>query len=176
MEINELSNLKVLGFNNQTGPTLNGPLPSFYGLTHLSYLNLDGNKFSGSVPSSFLSNQQLTNSLLIIGLKNNRLTGSLPVALTRFNKLDIALEGNLISGLPSQYCQKNQWIDGLVDHFGCNAILCPPGTFNEFGHQMSSTTPCVPCSSSKYYGATTCDALVRPTVKPAIPSPLRRPT
>jgi hypothetical protein len=75
--------------------------------------------------------------------------------------------GNKIEGFGSNICdvdanEENKidgWMNGLVQLFGCNAILCPVDTFSDTGRQEEEETPCEPCSSGTdgLMGATTCD-------------------
>jgi Leucine rich repeat N-terminal domain len=47
-------------------------------------------------------------------------------------------------------------MDGNVKKYGCDAILCAPGTFAVDGMQVSSSTECVSCPGAPFYGATDC--------------------
>lgn len=78
--------------------------------------------------------------------------------------------GNKIEGFGTNICdveanEENKidgWMNGLVQLFGCNAILCPIGTYSDTGRQEEEETPCEPCSSGTdgLLGATTCDDVV----------------
>ncbi len=105
-----------------------------------------------------MKNNGNTGSNVNIGLTNNRLTGSLPLVLNRFQYLDIDLVGNSISLIPISFCNNHDWMSGLVNSYGCNAILCEVGTYNDYGRQMSDATPCVDCiqQPSEFWGATSC--------------------
>ena len=47
-----------------------------------------------------------------------------------------------------------------VELFGCDAIMCPPGTANYHGRQSSQNTPCEKCSSNtNLYGQVSCDGV-----------------
>lgn len=46
----------------------------------------------------------------------------------------------------------------LAEDSRCNGILCPPGTWNEFGKETVSTS-CKTCSASEFYGQTKCGIL-----------------
>lgn len=52
----------------------------------------------------------------------------------------------------------NGGIGKLPEGSRCNGILCPPGTWNEFGKETIATL-CKPCSASEFYGATSCGIL-----------------
>jgi hypothetical protein len=46
---------------------------------------------------------------------------------------------------------------GLVEEYGCNAILCPIGTYSTDGHESGAESGCVPCGDGfPYLGATSC--------------------
>ncbi|ESW34963.1 hypothetical protein PHAVU_001G195500 [Phaseolus vulgaris] len=67
--LNQLTNLFNVGLQNNR---LNGPLPSFRGLSNLKYLYLDNNNFD-SIPSDFFDGLQ---SLEVLALDNNDLNAS----------------------------------------------------------------------------------------------------
>ncbi|BAT85932.1 hypothetical protein LR48_Vigan03g249000 [Vigna angularis] len=67
--LNQLTNLFNVGLQNNR---LNGPLPSFRGLSNLKYLYLDNNNFD-SIPSDFFDGLQ---SLEVLALDNNKLNAS----------------------------------------------------------------------------------------------------
>ncbi|CAJ1882934.1 unnamed protein product [Sphenostylis stenocarpa] len=67
--LNQLTNLFNVGLQNNR---LNGPLPSFSGLSNLKYLYLDNNNFD-SIPSDFFDGLQ---SLEVLALDNNNLNAS----------------------------------------------------------------------------------------------------
>jgi len=67
--LNQLTNLFNVGLQNNR---LNGPLPSFRGLSNLKYLYLDNNNFD-SIPSDFFDGLQ---SLEVLALDNNNLNAS----------------------------------------------------------------------------------------------------
>ena len=47
---------------------------------------------------------------------------------------------------------------GLVEEFGCDAILCPSGTYNILGRAFTADNMCVPCNDgNSFLGATTCE-------------------
>ena len=55
-QLNNLVNLKELSiYHENSEGELNGKIPALSKLTHLESLDLEGNKFTGSIPSSFLS-------------------------------------------------------------------------------------------------------------------------
>jgi Leucine-rich repeat (LRR) protein len=95
-----------------------------------------------------------------IYLRNNDITGTVPLELKRFESLDINLADNKILVVPQQLCEIGGWMNGKVGSVAsCSAILCPKGTFNQFGHE-SPGNPCLPCeqlSLDPYLGHTRCE-------------------
>jgi hypothetical protein len=76
------------------------------------------------------------------------------------DSLDLSLSGNnLVGPIDTELCEKKQWMTGLVEQFGCDAILCPAGTYSEDG-KHTLTAECAPCTgsaaSSPYLGQTSC--------------------
>jgi Leucine-rich repeat (LRR) protein len=50
-------------------------------------------------------------------------------------------------------------MQGNVKQYGCDAILCPPQTFNNIGYRHSLASGCEPCSQhtiAPFYGSTKC--------------------
>jgi Leucine-rich repeat (LRR) protein len=149
---------------------LTGPIPSFAEATFLSKLFLADNQFTGSLPTDFLEHNTNVNDFVLINLRNNQLTGNIPASLRHFASLNIDLVGNALTGnIPEYMCTRNQWMNGLVGLYGCDAILCHAGTYNDRGQQISQDTPCRTCppggsdgtgtTSPNILGATSCPAL-----------------
>lgn len=115
---------------------------------------------TGEIPSDFLRDSVYKNASISVQLQGNKLSGGLPQSLGAFEFLEINLAGNQIESIPGEFCDKDGWMqgnNGLIDN--CNAILCPPGTFNQFGFE-TPTTKCIPCNHlevKKYLGQTHCD-------------------
>ena len=101
---------------------------------------------TGPIPDNFLINSVHLNETVTIALQNNEITGTIPSELAKFNFLDINLAGNSIEEIPQKLCSKGGWMQGYVGEIGnCSAILCPKGTFNQFGHHVPEN-PCLECS------------------------------
>jgi len=188
-EIGQLSNLEtlVLSENQFVGPLpdmsgmqslqsllidsytsrsagLSGPLPSFEELPNLREIYLNENSFTGTISNNFLSSVNNKYEGIKVGLKGNRIEGELPRSLRNFSKLDIDLANNLITSIHSDLCDQSLWMAGYVEQYGCDAILCPVGYYNQFGRQDNSLVPCKKCSGndqSPYLGATKCQAEVK---------------
>ena len=172
-EMKRLTNLQVLSLQERTGLALpglgaletsakgmSGPIFAFENFPNLNEVYLGGNNFEGTIPSNFLSGVQNKSETIRVDLTMNHLTGKVPKSLAEFDDLRIFLAGNNIDEVPSEICDKGNWMGGLVST-GCDAFLCRPGFYNEYGRQISEDRPCEVCafnsSSSQYYGAVTCE-------------------
>ena len=64
---------------------------------------------------------------------------------------------NRITDLPPALCDKSSWMDGLVAS-GCDALLCPKGTFSDAGRRTVSQDcqPCDKLGADLFYGASKC--------------------
>jgi Leucine-rich repeat (LRR) protein len=176
-EIFALTNLRLLNLaNNKLGSTLptriaelkrlrtlrlgsndfTGPLPPFSHTFILKTIDLSFNDLSGTIPSTFL-NRMSSTAKLEVNLASNMLSGGLPVELERFGDLTIYLRDNNIGNIPEVICNNHRWNGGDVEKFGCNAILCAPGTSSKLGRQSAEETPCMVCDSV-YYGSTMCSS------------------
>ena len=156
--LNSMTKLQTLDLRTtgNNGSAISGPLPSFTNLEQLTSLYLDGNMLTGTLPSNFLMNSRRLQSRIEVGLSNNRLEGAIPDGWSRFEQLFLDLAGNQITDIPYSLCTKSNWMNGAVQTFGCNAILCPVGTYNTIGYQADASSSCLNCPSSTSYGATFC--------------------
>ena len=174
-ELGNLLELTFLSLDNQiqgVGDSrvggITGPLIDFASIEFLFHLNLSNNNLTGPVPSTILAS--VSNDLadfMLLDLTSNQLGGELPPELTRFESIRIYLADNKIEGVPAVLCQKSNWLYGSVGEFGCDAILCPPGTFNSFGRQTSISFPCQPClglGDAPFFGAQQCEVTTREVV------------
>ena len=132
-----------------------------------THSSLDGNAFTGTIPADLLKafNGSLGETVTI-GLENNQLTGTIPKEFLKFDSLLLNVIGNKITGYGSGICDDdtnddkiNGWMNGMVELFGCDAILCPVDTFSDTGRQEEAQTMCEPCTAGTdgLMGATTCD-------------------
>ncbi len=124
---------------------------SFPETTHtLIIFSMDGNEFTGTLPHLLLHelNQTLLDDQVTVNLANNQLTGSIPKAYLRFDSLDLDVTGNKISSIDKEICESdsiNNWMNGLVESFGCKAILCPVDYYLPTGKQEDDDIVCEWC-------------------------------
>ena len=74
----------------------------------------------------------------------------------------IYLRDNKFTELDGSLCNSDNqgWNLRGVKMFGCDAIMCPPGTANFHGRQSSGNEPCLKCdSNTDLYGQITCNGL-----------------
>jgi Leucine-rich repeat (LRR) protein len=160
-ELSFLPNLEQMSIFDQQGVELiTGPVPTFSGASKLWYFDASNNDLTGPMPGNFMMNAASTNASIEIFLRNNEITGTVPAALSRFESLNIDLADNKIMEIPPVLCQIGGWMEGKAQLVGtCNAILCPKGHFNQFGHE-SPGNPCLPCDNLKddqYLGKIRCE-------------------
>ena len=175
--ISNLSKLESLFLDSFTRRSagLSGPLPTFEGMPLLRQLYLNENSLTGPIPESFLSNEDLLSSSnaspeavaalarrkqkINVGLKGNRIEGSIPKSLAKFQRLNIDLSDNFITSIDDEICEMDTWMGNDVGTYGCKSVLCPQGYFNRYGRQTNSVTPCEKCEGAEqleYLGATKC--------------------
>lgn len=164
--INFLLNLEELYLGEQRKVTRNGEktglsgnLPNFEGLHALKVLDVSSNSLKGIIPSDFLNGITYKDRMVTLDLSDNFLTGSLPKELSQFELLNIKLENNKFSGIHPDLCLREKWMKGNVKLYGCDAILCPTGSSNDYGRQVSVGAPCRDCEVSHgalFYGSTEC--------------------
>jgi len=163
--IKNMGNLRTFSVHNNEAGTgeHSGPLPRFDAHPFLSEIYLDGNSFTGSIPHMFLHMFNQTDEQVTIGLSNNLLTGTVPTEFLKFRSLNLNVVGNNITGFAEEICDSgsiSSWMNGLVEQFGCDAILCPDGYYTDVGRQEEESVPCVECEvgTNGLYGATFCGA------------------
>ncbi len=99
---------------------------------------------------------------------NEDLSGTIPEIMANINVDKYDLSNNKITGIDNKLC--NPSLGSLIEKFGCDAVLCPPLSFNSDGRQ-SFENHCKPCISlpKGIYGSTTCEGeqKAEPTSTPA---------
>jgi hypothetical protein len=93
----------------------------------------------------------------------NQLTGTVPGSLSRFTNMRLFAIKNKIVKVSTALCSLRGWLNDEVGKVidaggnGCDAILCPKGTFNSYGRQTSGGDgACKSCPDGEYAGATGC--------------------
>jgi Leucine-rich repeat (LRR) protein len=110
------------------------------------YFDASDNDLTGPIPDNFLINSIRLNDTVTVYLQHNEIVGTIPKNLVRFSFLDLNLAGNEVLEIPAELCSVSGWMQGYVGQVGnCSAILCPRGSFNQFGYQLPEN-PCLPCS------------------------------
>jgi hypothetical protein len=142
------------------GNELTGEIPDFEGFEHITLLNISNNNFAGSIPETFLTSAGQDDKIFV-DISANKLTGTLPYNLQRLNRLGIKADQNKLSAIDPYLCTLEAWNDYDVQEFGCAGILCPKGTYNDYGRQINPETPCVPCKAAEYLGAAKCSGATR---------------
>jgi Leucine-rich repeat (LRR) protein len=166
-QITSLPLLQFLSLENESGAPsdnfasafgLSGPVPALDGFPRIEELYLAHNSFTGTLPEHFLQGIQDKSVTITIDLSYNNIQGTIPSSLSNFNNMNLLLVGNAISSIPDSVCDSIGWMNGEVAK-GCDAILCPPGSFNTDGRRVDPQTLCEPCTypgATQVYGATSC--------------------
>jgi Leucine-rich repeat (LRR) protein len=166
--LSEMPNLEVLAIfgrgnlaDGDKNPGIGGPLPEFHLCPDLTEIYLEDNQLTGTISSNFLESVNQTDRDIYISLSRNQINGTVPANLQRFDRLSITLEHNNIKGIATELCTKNDWMDGEVENYGCDAILCPVGKYrNDIGRATTLLGDCQPCyelqESSLILGHTKC--------------------
>lgn len=163
-ELNQMVNMRDLSIHHVQAadgqpkhPGLSGPLLTFGDMPFLTLLFLDGNSFTGTIPSDFLRHNNNLDTPVSVALSYNNITGALPKSLERFESLSIDLVGNRITEIPPELCEKGGWMGGLVEEYKCDAILCGKNSYSLEGRTIADDSTCQPCSDDyPYLGAETC--------------------
>jgi Leucine-rich repeat (LRR) protein len=147
----------------------------------LNYFDIGFNYFTGTLPPELGRMKYLE----ILAVQSNSFSGTLPFELGRlFNLQELNFTANqLVGTIPQGLCDEGR-TNYNVELFGCDAIVCPAGTFHPHG-AADNLGACRPCPKSKLddlydppyskmLGRTTCDGatfLVGDTNSDGIQSP-----
>ena len=147
--LEKLVNLEAVSLADQVtkGGGLTGSVLSFTIAPKLTSLMLGGNKFGGEIPLTLLNSVEVDTPVMV-DLSNNMIAGTVPGSLARFKSMNIYLEGNEFSDIDDRLCQLDDWMDGLVGQYECDAILCPKDTSG--GRQVFSDGSCQKCKGSTF--------------------------
>ena len=109
---------------------------------------MSNNHLDGDIPENFLDNLPIK-QIIHVDLSSNSIPGVIFGAIGRFENMEINFADNRIIHIYSSYCGTNE--------FGCDGIMCPPGTYNAIGRQDSDSDPCLSCNSGDaFYGSSKC--------------------
>eukprot|EP00986_Skeletonema_menzelii_P005606 scaffold2086_cov149-Skeletonema_menzelii.AAC.3 len=176
-----IQNLQQLENLELYGNRLTGSIPSkLSGMESLKRLDVFSNRLTSSLPAELgtLRNLQIIHakenllsgtipavigvlpSLTWFDVSNNNITGTIDSSFGLSPSLvDFKVGGNRIHGkIPVQLCLNNKVNEGLTSKYGCDAILCPLGTYSTAGF-ATSKSECKPCPSGKsslHLGASEC--------------------
>jgi len=144
------SNLRAVSLTDQVtkGGGLTGSVPSFSKSRSLTQLIVGTNKLVGTLPEDLLLAVDPIDSLFHVDFTNNMITGTVYGSYDRFEKMDLYLEGNLISAIDEGLCNNLNWMSGGVGSYGCDAILCPAGTSNYGGRRQYTNDGCTACDDN----------------------------
>ena len=137
-----------------------GPLLDFADNANLIFLDVSYNQLTGTVPATLMENSTAQEKIFI-DLSNNHLSGTVPADLKRLERLQIHLQNNQITALADDLCKAKGWQDNDVEQYGCDAIVCPIGTYNAAGRQSFDGGECAFCKVAKYMGQTRCSGALR---------------
>lgn len=167
---NLLSSLTTLDLSwnrNDGNVGITGPLLEFAELSALTRLDLSHNSFSGPIPDFFLASVD-PSTFEYADLSDNLLVASFPIGIKPIFQ-SVYLQQNKITSI-QQICDA-ALTGSELESFGCDAILCSPGTFNSLGRSRSSKDPCRKCNTNggaQYFGSVECEIATSLTHRDAI--------
>merc|ERR1712194_120757 len=139
---------------------MTGPVLDFANAEMIEKLDLEGNKFTGTIPTNFLDGLSSdyiagADNEIILHLASNALSGPLPAGLGSIKNLYLDIVSNRFTKVPTSFCQDFQthWMNGKVGTLnensedGCKAIACPQNTFSDTGRMHTDGDGCTPCES-----------------------------
>jgi Leucine-rich repeat (LRR) protein len=136
---------------------LEGNIPSLSGLRFIQELYLENNLFTGPIPGNFLSAAP-KDQVMMIDLSNNSLSGTFGASRMKdFFSVNLYITGNQFTSIDSNLCQKTEWMSGAVGDSGCDAILCPVGSWSPVGHKTTEFDCVSGCLSATFMGSNNCD-------------------
>jgi Leucine-rich repeat (LRR) protein len=149
--IAQLTQLETLDLSNQISETqLSGPLPSFEEFHNLRRIDLSYNSLTGAIPTNFLAGI-VPAGFESADVRSNIITGNLPGSLAAYiHKMDFT--DNEISSIEHANCENIH-----IANYGCDGVMCEPGTASKNGRQSSVFGKCEPCPQASFFGAAECD-------------------
>lgn len=172
--LEQMTNLRTLSIqripidgnpNSVKGPGISGAVPSFRSHRKLTKLQLENQRLQGSLASDFLLSSP-TGEPMEVDLRNNAISGMVPSTLANRRFLSLYLAGNPITNVASEIYDSStntcpmiqDWMGGDVQSAGCQAFLCPPGTWAPQGRATRGVS-CQSCTDKvSQWGLTSCQS------------------
>ena len=97
----------------------------------LQIIHLKTNRMEGTLPSEIGSLSMLS----WFDVSMNQIIGTIPESFGNLKNLrDLRLAGNMLSEpIPEALCSSAAVHAGLAQHCGCDAIICPVGSYSAMG-------------------------------------------
>lgn len=176
-ELGDLTKLFHLDLSNESfrGVGLTGTLPSLTNARSLLHFDVAHNSLSGTIPEDFMASASFDN-LGLVALNSNYFTGVVPPIVAQ---LDAVITDNWFDDASvTLLCDNEDVFNTALDSWGCDAMLCPAGTWNVDGRQRDDTTPCLPCpmAEDSNFGHTTCPSQSPSMLPSAVPTVSQSPT
>lgn len=137
---------------------LTGTLPEAVSkMANMQIFHGKRNSFTGTIPDSYGS----LPVLFWIDISENKLHGTIPESFSTSKTIkDARFSGNMIHDpIPRGLCNNPNVANGATATFGCDAILCPMGTYSSTGYASDKNGGCIPCpegQSTLYLGSLEC--------------------
>ena len=144
-----LLRIQALSLQDQTtkGGGISGNVVPLSNSPDVRMMYMGNNKLEGPIPP-YLLGQVPFDRAIIVDFSNNELTGTVPGALARFENMNLMVQDNLIVKVDNSICAKDQWMNGNVGEFGCDAIACPEYTIAAGGRRQFDSQACIDCEDS----------------------------
>jgi Leucine-rich repeat (LRR) protein len=145
-DMEKLEVLAIYGGGSGGGDGIGGPLLDFADCPDLMEIYLEDNQLTGTISHQFLASNDKKNRTIYVALSRNMLNGTVPAELSKFDRMTITLDGNLITEIAPEVCAKKKWMEGEVEQYGCDAILCPAEHYHsEIGRATKLLGGCGAC-------------------------------
>jgi hypothetical protein len=156
------SQLKMLARFDLYNNKLEGNIEIISAMSKLVILNLNDNRFSGTIPNEITE----LNELFWVDMGRNHLHGTIPSNFSKLPSLiHLRLGGNAFVPLISEDICQMHINEGPYDGGNCNHVICPIGSFSEegFARKDDSCKPCPDGQTTKTIGSIGLDSCYTPT-------------